>query len=114
MRRLPWAAAALLPASLAGAGELSDDLRARRARLMEALGVDSIFVHWSAPEQVYSRDVDYEYRQDSDMLYQTGVDQPGTTLVLMPGDRSKQSFLFVSDLDVRREHWSGHLLAGRD
>jgi Xaa-Pro aminopeptidase len=71
---------------------------------MEALGPESLFVHWSAPARVYSRDVDYEYRQDSDLLYLAGVDQEGTSLVLMPGNKTKKSILFVSDADPRREH----------
>jgi Xaa-Pro aminopeptidase len=58
--------------------------------------------------------VDYEYRQDSDMLYLTGVDQEGTTLVLMPGNKTKRSILFVSDADPRREHRQGHLLSKQE
>ena len=106
-------ALALLPAA-AAAGELQDDLRARRARVMDALGPESILVHWSAPSRVFSRDVDYEYRQDSDMLYLTGVEQEGTTLVLLPGDKTKKSILFVSDADPRREHREGHLLSKKE
>ena len=41
-------ALSLLPA-VALAGELQDDLKARRARVMEAIGPESILVHWSAP-----------------------------------------------------------------
>ena len=59
------------------------------------------------PTRVYSRDVDYEYRQDSDLLYLTGIDQDGTTLVLLPGNKTKKSILFVSDADPRREHRAG-------
>jgi Xaa-Pro aminopeptidase len=100
--------------AVAGAGGLQDDLRGRRARVMEALGPDSVLVHWSAPVRIYSRDVDYEYRQDSDLLYLTGVDQEGTTLVLLPGNKTKKSFLFVSDADPRREHREGHLLTKQE
>jgi Xaa-Pro aminopeptidase len=96
--------------ALGGAGELQDDLRARRARVMEALGPESVLVHWSAPARVYSRDVDYEYRQDSDLLYLAGLDQEGTSLVLLPGNKTRKSILFVSDADPRREHREGHLL----
>src|SRR5512134_1451138 len=109
---------ALLPAlavpALCGAGELQDDLRARRVRVMEALGPESVLVHGSAPARVYSRDVDYEYRQDSDLLYLTGVEQEGTTLVLLPGNKTKKSILFVSDANPRREHWQGHLLTKQE
>jgi Xaa-Pro aminopeptidase len=107
-------AALLFAAPLATAGELQDDLRARRARVMEAIGPESILVHWSAPSRVFSNDVDYEYRQDSDMLYLTGVDQEGTTLVLLPGNKSKKSILFVRDADPRHEHRQGHLLSKQE
>ena len=53
---------------------MRDELKARRARLSEKLGSGSLAILWSAPARVYSRDVDYEYRQDSDLLYLTGVD----------------------------------------
>jgi Xaa-Pro aminopeptidase len=98
----------------ANAGELQDDLRARRARVMDAIGTESLLVHWSAPARTYSRDVEYEYRQDSDMLYLTGIEQEGTTLVLMPGNKTKRAILFVSDPDARREHWRGHLLTKQE
>ena len=45
-------------ATLMWAGPLQDDLAARRARLMEKLGTDTIAIVWSAPTRVYSRDVD--------------------------------------------------------
>ncbi len=110
MRRVWWTAALGFAPALAVAGELQDDLRARRARVMGALGPESVLVHRSAPARVYSRDVDYEYRQDSDILYLTGIDQAGSTLVLLPGNKTKKSILFVSDADPRREHREGHLL----
>ena len=47
---------------------LRDDLKARRGRLMEKLGNGTMAIFWSAPKRVYSRDIDYEYRQDSDLL----------------------------------------------
>jgi Xaa-Pro aminopeptidase len=89
---------------------LRDDLKARRARLMATLSNGTLAVFWSAPTRVYSRDVDYEYRQDSDLLYLTGVAQPETILVLVPGSRTRKEFLFIRPLDARREHWEGHTL----
>lgn len=90
--------------------DLADDLRARRARLMEKLGPDSILIVWSAEEKNYSNDVNYEFRQDSNLLYLTGIDQPDTILVLMPGNQEKREMLFVKPRDPVREHWSGKLL----
>jgi len=93
-----------------GAAEFVADLAARRARAMEALGPETVFVAWSAPTRVYSADVDYEYRQDSNLLYLTGIEQEETILVLVPGAKTKKEFLFARDADPRREHWNGHTL----
>ncbi|MGH9158540.1 MAG: aminopeptidase P N-terminal domain-containing protein, partial [Vicinamibacteraceae bacterium] len=89
---------------------LEDDLAERRARVMKQLDASTMLILSSAPTQVYSLDVDYEYRQDSDLLYLTGIEQEGTMLVLMPGNRTKKSILFIHEPNPRREHWEGHLL----
>ena len=92
------------------AGPLQEDLVARRGKLMERLGPDALAIFWSAPTRVYSGDVDYEYRQESNLLYLTGIDQPETILVLMPGNTSRREILFIREADARREHWEGHSL----
>jgi Xaa-Pro aminopeptidase len=89
---------------------LRDDLKARRARLIATLTDGTMAIFWSAPTRVYSRDVDYEFRQDSDLLYLTGVSQPDTILILVPGSRTRKEFLFIRPPDARREHWEGHSL----
>jgi Xaa-Pro aminopeptidase len=104
------AAASLLASSPAAGGPLQDDLKARRARVMEKLGPETMAIFWSAPTRVYSGDVDYEYRQESNLLYLTGVDQPDTILVLMPGNTARREVLFIREADARREHWEGHSL----
>src|SRR3954447_4054235 len=104
-----WLLVLIAPLS-AVAGPLQDDLKARRARAMDRLGTDTLAVFWSAPERVYSLDVDYEFRQDSNLLYLTGIDQPDTILVLMPGNQTRKEVLFVREADARREHWNGHSL----
>jgi Xaa-Pro aminopeptidase len=110
-KQIPLAIAlALVFVRAATAGALQDDLKARRARVMEKLGPDSVAVFWSAPERVYSGDVEYEYRQDSNLLYLTGIHQVDTILVLMPGNRTRKEILFVREADARREHWNGHSL----
>jgi Xaa-Pro aminopeptidase len=100
----------LLTVTASAAGPLQDDLKQRRSRAMEQLGTESVAIFWSAPTRVYSLDVDYEYRQDSNLLYLTGLDQPETILVLMPGNKTKREILVVRDADARREHWNGHSL----
>jgi Xaa-Pro aminopeptidase len=92
------------------AGPLQDDLAARRAKALERLGPEAVAILWSAPVRVYSADVDYEYRQDSNLFYLTGIDQPDTILVLMPGNTARREVLFIREADARREHWEGHSL----
>jgi Xaa-Pro aminopeptidase len=101
-------------ASPAVAGELQDDLAARRAAIMRQLAPEDILVLWSAPERVYSQDVSYEFRQDSNFYYLTGIDQPESILVLAPGNRERSAILFVSPSDPLREHWNGHLLTAAE
>jgi Xaa-Pro aminopeptidase len=78
---------------------------------MQRLGPDSMLVLFSAPVRTYSLDVDYEYRQDSNLYYLTGVVQPDTMLVLMPGNKSQREFLFIRDQDPVWEHRNGRLLS---
>src|SRR5207249_4507750 len=95
---------------LARASELSDDLAAKRTRVMDRLAPESMLILWSAPTQRYSADIDYEYRQDSHLYYLTAVAQEETILVLMPGNRTRREILFVKDSDPVQEHWRGRRL----
>ena len=97
-------------ASSAFANDLPADLKDRRARVISALDGATMLVAWSAPPKVYSRDIEYEYRQDSNMLYLTGITQENTILVLMPGNEKKREILFIEEPNPRREHWTGHML----
>jgi Xaa-Pro aminopeptidase len=101
----------LLTAPAVRASELSDDLTARRARMMERLGPDAMLVVMSAPTRLYSLDVEYEYRQDSNLYYLTGITQDETMLVLMPGNVSRKEILFIKDRNPEREHWTGRRLS---
>jgi Xaa-Pro aminopeptidase len=93
-----------------GAEALRADLAARRANAMAALGPESVLIAWSAPAKVYSTDVNYEYRQESNMLYLSGITQEESILMLIPGAKTVKEILFTRDPDPRREHWEGHTL----
>jgi Xaa-Pro aminopeptidase len=95
-------------------GEFQEDLKARRARAMERLGPEAALILWSAPSQVYSRDVNFEYRQDSNLYYLTGIDQEQSILVLMPGNKTRKEFLFIRPRDPVREHWEGRRLSAEE
>src|SRR4029077_10628460 len=111
--RIRWSALAivlLFAGAAARASELTDDVKARRARVMEQLGPDAMLILWSAPSQRYSLDIAYDYRQDSNLYYLTGLTQENTILVLMPGNKTQRELLFVKDRNPAREQWTGTLL----
>jgi Xaa-Pro aminopeptidase len=112
LRQLPRAALVLILAlvcSAAAASELSDDLAARRARVESRLGPDTLLILWSAPTRTYSLDVDYEYRQESNLYYLSGITQEATILAIVTGPHAHET-LFVEPSDPSKEHWYGHLL----
>jgi Xaa-Pro aminopeptidase len=104
----------VIVALAAHASDFSDDLKARRARVMDRLGADTMLILWSAPTARYSLDVDYEYRQDSNLYYLTGVTRDETMLVLMPGNASQREILFIKDRNPVREHWTGRRLSNEE
>jgi Xaa-Pro aminopeptidase len=97
--------------TLAHASPFSDDLSARRARVMERLGPATMLVLWSAPTVFSAPDVEYDYHQDSNLYYLTGITQPGTILVLLPGNSQHREILFVQERNPAQEHWTGRLLS---
>jgi Xaa-Pro aminopeptidase len=80
----------------------------RRAHLVAAMsagGEPAIAVLPAAPTYVRNNDVDHEYRQDSDLFYLTGFDEPQSVLVLTTEPAS--CVLFVRPRDPEREVWDG-------
>lgn len=61
----------------------------------------------SAPVFIRNNDVEHDYRQDSDLYYLTGFDEPETVLVLCPGREAGEAVLFVRKRDPERETWDG-------
>lgn len=61
----------------------------------------------SSPEKPRSRDVDYPYRPDSNLLYLTGFAEPEAVAVLIPGRSDGEFVLFCRERDPKRELWDG-------
>ncbi len=79
----------------------------RRRQLMRMAGDDAILILPAAPLRVRSRDTHYPYRQDSDLLYLTGFEEPHAVLVLVPGRKHGESLLFCRERNPEREGWDG-------
>jgi Xaa-Pro aminopeptidase len=84
----------------------------RRRQLMRMVGQGGIVILPSAPVRTRSRDVEYNYRQDSDFYYMTGFAEPESVAVLVPGRANGEYMLFCRERDPKREQWDG-LRAGQ-
>lgn len=79
---------------------------ARRNQLLETLG-HGVVVLPSAPLAIRNNDVEHEYRQDSDVYYLTGFDEPECVAVLTTEHPQHRFVLFVRPRDPDREVWDG-------
>jgi Xaa-Pro aminopeptidase len=78
----------------------------RRRRFMAAAGSGAA-IFASAPVAVRNNDVEHEYRQDSDLYYLTGFDEPESVLILTTEHAEHRMVLFVRPRDKERETWDG-------
>jgi Xaa-Pro aminopeptidase len=83
------------------------EYQARRAALAASIGRDAVFIAFSAEPARRTGDVDWPFRQEDNLLYLTGMNEPDTTLVLLPGDR--REVIFSRDRDPSNERWTGRI-----
>ena len=83
------------------------EYQARRRQLMNAMEPGSIALIPGASIQRRNRDIDYAFRQDSDLLYLCGFEEPDALLVLVPGRSQGEVILFCRERDPRAEQWDG-------
>jgi Xaa-Pro aminopeptidase len=68
---------------------------------------EGVAVFAAAPVALRNNDVEHDYRQDSDLFYLTGFDEPECVLVLNSAHHEHRSVLFVRPRDPERETWDG-------
>jgi Xaa-Pro aminopeptidase len=79
----------------------------RRAELLTHLGPHSVAIVASTPIATRNSDVEHAFRQDSDLFYLSGFDEPGVVLVVTNQHPSHRFVLFVRPRDAEREMWDG-------
>ena len=87
-------------------GMSTDAFADRRRRFMDALGKNAVAVIAGRHASQRNSDVEYRFRQPSDLIYLTGLYEPESWAVLAPG-RDKPFTLFVRPRDPERETWTG-------
>ncbi|HUI54226.1 MAG TPA: Xaa-Pro aminopeptidase [Bryobacteraceae bacterium] len=90
------------------------DLTSRRKAVMEQIGGKAILILHAAEPRNYAGDVDWPYRQENDFFYLTGIAQPGSTLVLIPGAERIREILFMPPSNPSQENWTGHILTAAE
>lgn len=79
---------------------------ARRRRLLAEKAKGGAVILVSHPEYIRNNDVHHSYRQDTNLFYLTGWEEPDSILVFRPG-RTPETVMFVRPKDVERETWDG-------
>lgn len=77
----------------------------RRKKIMGGLHGAALIVA-AHPEQVRNDDVDHSYRQDSNMYYLTGFEEPESFVMIRPG-KNPETVMFVRAKNIERETWDG-------
>src|SRR5215813_6358270 len=86
------------------------DLTARRKAFLQEIGEKGILILYAAEARNYAGDVDWPFRQENNFYYLTGINQEGSTLVLVPGAASVREILFLPPSNPAQESWTGHIL----
>ena len=86
---------------------MDKEFHKRRKSLMRMMDDDAIVILPAAAIKIRNRDVEYDYRQDSDFMYLTGFNEPEAVAVLMPGRRQAEFILFCRERDLTMETWNG-------
>lgn len=84
----------------------ADTLAKRRERFTAQLG-DGVCIIAGPGEALRSGDVHYRFRQDSDLLYLTGFEEPDTVAIFAPNHARSKFVLFVRPRDPAAEVWTG-------
>jgi Xaa-Pro aminopeptidase len=84
----------------------ASEFRDRRERVCKTIG-EGVALFASTPVAMRNNDVEHEFRQDSDLYYLTGFDEPESVLVLSTVHPEHRSILFVRPRDPAREIWDG-------
>mgnify|MGYP003133538437 CR=1 FL=1 len=82
---------------------------ARRARLVKAVGENSVILVPAASQVIRTGDACYPFRQNSDFYYLTGFNEPDAVLVLLPQHSHGEYILFTRKKDPAKEIWDGKI-----
>lgn len=84
------------------------DAAVRRTNFWSKLPDGSVAILVAYPERTRSRDTEYQYRQNSDIIYLTGFPEPEAVLIISKVDpKQPKVTMLVRPKDKERETWTG-------
>lgn len=82
------------------------DVFARRRRALAEKCKGAAVIIPSHPDYIRNNDVHHPYRQDTNLFYLTGWEEPESIFVFRPG-QTPETVMFVRPKDIERETWDG-------
>lgn len=80
----------------------------RRAIFFEKMLDNSIAILSASPTYLRNNDIEYPFRQNSDLLYLTGFSEPRSVAVFDKSEIGNRFILFCMDRDPEVEQWVGY------
>ena len=83
-----------------------------REKLLQSMDPDGLAVLFSNDEMPRNGDCNFSFRQNSDLLYLSGIDQEDTLLLVDPSERESKKFqLFLKKTNDHIRVWEGEKLS---
>lgn len=87
----------------------------RRAAFKEKMPAKSVGIFFASQVRLRNDDVDYQYAQNKNFYYFTGLEEPNSLLLLFKEPttimgKTGTEFIFVQNRDPQREMWNGKIL----
>ena len=83
------------------------EYKLRRQKLFKHMDENSLIILSGATEKVRNNDVHYEFRQDSNFWYLTGLEEPDAIMIMLKKDSTKY-ILFLQQKKIEEEVWNGY------
>jgi len=83
------------------------EYKLRRQKLFKHMDENSLLIISGATEKVRNNDVNYEFRQDSNFWYLTGLEEPDAIMIMLKKDSTKY-ILFLQQKKIEEEVWNGY------
>jgi Xaa-Pro aminopeptidase len=104
---MKWIFAFLVALPLFAQSVASSEYQARRDELARVIGPDGVFLALAPEPVTRNGSVDFPYRQNDDLRYLTGIEEPQTALVILPSEPAWRDMIFTPPFDEAAELWTG-------